>query len=549
MTSETRPRPRVPPADFTPTIPTLMRRAVQCFGDDLFVITNDRDMTFIEMDEESRAIALRLLTSGVGKGTRVAFLLPQGPDWIATFLAITRIGAIGMPLSTFYTPAEMQSSLKLGDASHLVVPETLDGTSMDAFCEQAITGLADVSGEELYLPSLPFLRKVLVQGTVDRPWARSVFRNESPAYDETALLDAIQSEVVPSDHMVTMFTSGTTSGPKGVTHTHGAQIRHVVNIADVRSMKRGDRFFAVSPFFWVAGLTFQVLPALYIGGALVCQERFEPATALDLIERNKPNIYMGWPNALMRMRQDPSYPKRDLVGVQWLSADRADEEPGQRHSGLGMTETGGNHSIAPADEADRLLPDDLRGAFGCAVPYVQHKIVDPESNLPVPPGVEGEICVRGYSVMVGYVKKEREETFDLDGWFHTGDYGYFRDGYLFFTGRANDMIKVAGSNVAPREVEDALTDLREVKLALAMGLPDAQRGEIVVLGLILQKGETINPEQVRSHLRAKLSSYKVPRDPAHVVVFDDGDIPWINDSKPDRKVARELAAQRLGRQL
>jgi acyl-CoA synthetase (AMP-forming)/AMP-acid ligase II len=291
-----------------------------------------------------------------------------------------------------------------------------------------------------------------------------------------------------------------------------------------------------------------VLPALYVGSSLVCQDRFEPASALDLIERERPNQYLGWPNALARLRDHPTFDATRFAGLSWLVPPTGDAaDPSRRHSGMGMTETSGNHTIAPAAEVNRVLPDELRGAFGAAVPYVQHKIVDPDTAEVLPPGTEGEICIRGYSVMVGYAKREREDTFDIDGWFHTGDRGYFRDGYLFFTGRANDMIKTAGSNVSPREVEEVLTELPEIKLGLVLGLPDRQRGEIVAVAVVPHDGATIDPTAVRAHLRAKLSSYKVPRDDAHVVLFDDGDIPFINGAKPDRKVARRLLADRLGR--
>lgn len=539
----------VPPIDVSPTIPALLRRAVAEFGSDPLVITADRQLTFTDVDQESRRMALRLLAEGVGKASRVAFLLPQGPEWIITFLAATRIGAVAIPLSTFFTPTEARGPIRLGDVSHLVVAPTLLGQDMHSFTEEIVEGLSRASSPRLFFPELPFLRSIIVYGRSERPWAGSFDPARSAPVDarDAALLDAVESEVVPADHMVTMFTSGMTSGPKGVVHTHGAQLRHVANIVGLRSMKRGDRFFAVSPFFWVGGLTFQVLPALYFGGSLVSQERFEPASALDLIEKTRPNLYLGWANALARLRDDPSFGTRDLTGVAWLATPPAD--PSRYHNSLGMTETSGSHAIAPADEITRVLPDELRGSFGSAVPQVQHKVVDPVTNEALPAGAEGEICIRGYSVMVGYVKREREDTFDADGWFHTGDHGYFRDGYLFFTGRAGDMIKTAGSNVSPREVEDVLGELPEIRVGLAIGIPDAQRGEIVTVAIVPHDGAEVDSEGIRSDLRSKLSSYKVPRDPAHIQLFEVGQIPMINETKPDRKVARELVAERLGRQL
>ena len=544
-------RAPVPPIDVDPTVPALLRRAVARFGDDPFVLTAKGTTTFADVDDGARRLAMHLLARGVGKGSRVAFLLAQGPSWIETFLAITRIGAIALPLSTFSTPAEIRRCLRLGDASHWLLPPALLDNDMLAFAEATVEGLAGAQAPALYTRELPFLRTVLITGPTTRAWATTVdLEGVAVSGPDAAFLEAVESEVVPADHLVTLFTSGTTSGPKGVVHTHGAQVRHVANIAAFRGMKPSDRFFTVSPFFWVAGLTFQVLPALYVGSSLVCQERFEPGAALDLIERTKPNQYLGWPNALARLRDHPTFGRRRFAGIPWLvPPEGTPADPARRHSGMGMTETSGNHTIAPASEIDRVLPDDLRGAFGTAVPYVQHKIIDPETDEVLPPGVEGEICIRGYSVMVGYAKREREDVFDIDGWFHTGDRGYFRDGYLFFTGRANDMIKTAGSNVSPREVEEVLAELPEVKLGLVLGLPDLQRGEIVVIGVVPQEHQVIDPATVRSYLRSKLSGYKVPREDSHVVALAEGDIPFINGAKPDRKVARRLVADRLGRSV
>src|SRR5262249_49702401 len=142
-------------------------------------------------------------------------------------------------------------------------------------------------------------------------------------------------------------------------------------------------------------------------------------------------------------------------------------------------ETSGPHTAARRQDNATDLPEHVRGSFGPPVPGMHHKIVDPETGHELAEGVEGEICVRGASLMDGLYKKERSQAFDEDGWYHTGDRGFLRDGFLFFTGRLTEMIKTSGANVAPREVEIALEGMPGVQAAFVVGLPDEERGELV----------------------------------------------------------------------
>src|SRR5262249_28738816 len=158
----------------------------------------------------------------------------------------------------------------------------------------------------------------------------------------------------------------------------------------------------------------------------------------------------------------------------------------------------------------------LRGSFGPPVPGMEHRIVDPDTSLDVADGVEGEICVRGDSLMEGLHKRERADTFDPDGWYRTGDRGYLRGGLLFFTGRLTEMIKTGGANVAPREVELAIEALPGVQAAFVVGVPDADRGELVGCLVCPEAGHEVDAAAIRSALAPTLSSYKIPR---HILVL------------------------------
>jgi acyl-CoA synthetase (AMP-forming)/AMP-acid ligase II len=326
-------------------------------------------------------------------------------------------------------------------------------------------------------------------------------------------------------------------------HTHGTQVRHGANLADLRGMSSADRIFAAMPFFWVGGLTCTLLPSLHTGAMLICQERFEAGTALDLIERERPNLLMGWPNVRQRLLSHPSLAGRDVEGVPFLPPPGTPDIDLQlMHNSLGMTETSGPHTAAGVDELTRVLPEELRGSFGPRVPYVEHRIADFDTNATLPDAELGEVCIRGYSVMAGMYKREREDVFDAEGWYHTGDRGYFRGDYLFFKGRATEMIKTAGSNVAPREVEVALEAFPEIKLALVFGLPDEERGQVVVAAVVAANGAAVDPDDVRERIRKELSTYKVPRS---IVVLDEADVPLLGSGKPDRRAVAATVADRL----
>jgi acyl-CoA synthetase (AMP-forming)/AMP-acid ligase II len=205
-----------------------------------------------------------------------------------------------------------------------------------------------------------------------------------------------------------------------------------------------------------------------------------------------------------------------------------------------MTETGGPHTI---DRMDVDLPEQLRGSFGRALEGIEHKVVDPDTGALLPMGDDGELCVRGYNVMQGLYKVERENCFDAEGFYHTGDSGHFNaEGFLFFKARLGDLIKTGGANVAPREVEIVIDNQPEVQCSYVVGLHHPDRGQEVAAAVILNEGETLDAPALRGRLKQELSAYKVP---AKVFFCARDDIPFTDSGKVDK---RRLAAQLLQRE-
>jgi acyl-CoA synthetase (AMP-forming)/AMP-acid ligase II len=262
---------------------------------------------------------------------------------------------------------------------------------------------------------------------------------------------------------------------------------------------------------------------------------------LEIIEQERVTRLVGW-TLLSRITSDPTLADRDLSWLSELEPSRPTADPGLRHNSLGMSETSGPHTASAAADNEVDLPERLRGSFGPPVPGVQHKVVDPENpSIALPEGVEGDLLVRGYSLMDGLYKKERSEAFDQDGWYRTGDRGYFDDSYLFFTGRSTEMIKTGGANVAPREVELVLESLPGVQVAFVVGLPDPERGQLVGCLVCPEPDREIDPVELRGQLRELVSTYKVPRV-IKVVPYEEA--PWLPSGKISKPGIVDLLSDR-----
>ncbi len=523
------------------TVPDLLQaRATR--ADDAVLIAPGSGMSFGEADRESARLAARLLAAGVGKGTRLGVLYPNGCPWLIAWLAAARIGALTVPLSTFAPGPELARALRHTDVHAVLMAGSFGGDFLTARLEASLPGLAE-SGPDLFLEAAPHLRWVCVDGGTPR-WSR-----ELPAPAPTSLVEEAEREVVPADRLAVVTTSGATAAPKAVVHTHGSLVRHAALLAARRALGPDDRIYSPMPFFWVGGLTMVVLAAYCSGAGAVVQERFEPGEALDLIERERVTQVSCWPNAAHQLAEHPTFPRRDLSAVRGgtlleaLPPDSRASSPDLAPNVLGMTETGGPHT--GSDDPYRPLPEHLRGTIGRGLPGMEHIIVSRETGLPQPLGEKGELFVRGAFVMDGIYKRERHEVFTPDGWYPTGDLGWFgADGHLRFAGRGGTMIKTGGSNVSPAEVEMALLELPQVSAAFVFGIPAGDRGEDVAAVIVPQGPDRLDVDQLRAGARSRLSGYKVPR---RIEVLDNADVPVLPTGKVDLAALRELfGSRRLG---
>lgn len=517
------------------TVPARLRAARERYGDRVAMVAHGASVTFAELDDRAGALARRLLEHGCGKGTRVGVLFPNGIDWAVAFHAVARIGAVAVPINTFSTPRELHWVLRNADVDTLVMCATFRNHDYVAKLEQVVPELARADGPTPRLTALPYLRHVFVDADAAPVWAsaleRTGERGDAHAVGP-ALLAAVEEEVAPADLAVIIYTSGSTSTPKGVVHTHGTVVRKSAQIAALLELRCTDRFYTNMPFFWVGGLLQGVLACLHVGAALHCTPETDPGALLALLRAEGITRTVIFSPPLTVLRQHPDHRAEDFGGVRELARPRA---PGA----LGMTETFGMHSsYAPGELGD---PDGM----GRATDGIERMIVDPATGDALARGHRGELVVRGRFLMEGYAKRERHEVVDADGWFHTGDECTIDDdGQLFWHGRLDDVIKRAGANVAPAEVEAVLLAVPGIAAAAVVGIDDSARGVRIVAVVEVDPDATVVTGEILAFLGRELASYKVPND---LVVVAPGTLPRSATGKIRKPGVRDLARRELER--
>jgi acyl-CoA synthetase (AMP-forming)/AMP-acid ligase II len=513
------------------TVPALLRARASERGDHAFLICDDDTLTYAGAAVRSAALAKGLLAAGAGRGTHVGLLHPNGSAFVVAWLAAARIGAVTVPLSTFSTSAELHTLLRRADIEMLLATTSFRGRNYVDALTEAVAGV-DLTKHPLSVEPVPALRRVVFDVE------ELVTAADLPS-DE--LLAAAEAEVTPSDRMVIVHTSGSTSEPKGVIHQHGPLIRHLDNLNELRRYRHDEVLFSNSPFFWIGGFAYSLLGTLLAGATLVCSNATDAATTLDLLERVRPTMVNGFAASIAHLAKDPTFPQRDLTSIRrgnlWpiMPATVRPVDPELRHNMLGMTEAG---SVCLASDDERDQPEHRRGSFGRPVPGFEAKIVDADTCVDCRSGEVGELWLRSPFLMEGYYGRERHETFTPDGWFRTGD--LFRvdaDGFFYFTGRRGDMIKSAGANVSPREVEAAIADVTGL-VAHVVGVDDAERGQVVAAALCVPGDQPVpDPDELRTALRTRLSAYKVP---TRYLVLADDEVPMLSSGKLDARALRDL---------
>jgi fatty-acyl-CoA synthase len=536
------------------TLPGFLREVTVAYsGCEALVLRTAEGVTrwtYAELWERAIEVACALRAGGLGKDGRVGVLMTNRPEWLAAVFGTSLAGGVAVMLSTFSTPSELDHLLRVSGVSVLLFERRVLAKDFAAVLTELEPEIGEAVPGALQSAKYPFLHRLAMVGEaapaegIDT-WEVFLARGRD---EPRELVEATAAAVRPSDAAVLFFSSGSTSRPKGILSAHRGVCIQLWRFRRMYGFGPQDnvRCWTANGFFWSGNFAMGLGATFASGGALVLQPTFSPAEALELMDTERVNFPLAWPHQWAQLEGAPNWSNVDLSSMRFVDSNTPLArhptvsgrwfEPGRAY---GNTETFTITTCFPANTPDEVHA----GSSGEALPGVTVKIVDPLTGGVVPRGDRGEICVKGPTLMLGYIGTPLDETLDAEGFFHTGDGGYLDDaGRLFWEGRLTDIIKTGGANVSPREVDEVLAAYPGIKVAHTVGVPHETLGEVVVSCVVPHDGASLEPQGIREFLRERLASYKVPR---HVLLFREDEIALTGSAKIKSSDLGQLAAQRL----
>lgn len=481
------------------TIPHLAAAAADAIGSQPAIVERGQTWTYAELWHEARRCASALLASGMGRGDRVGIWAPNSREWIVAAIAVMTVGGAIVPLNTRLKGREAGDILRRTGAAMLFTVGEFLGTDYQAL-------LAD--------EDLPALRAVVRLDSAFEVFVATGSGAGDPAVDRA--LD----QVDPGDLSDIMFTSGTTGMPKGVLTTHNRIIPMFRHWVEVMGLEQGERYLIINPFFHSFGFKAGWVAAMIAGAVIVPMPTFDIAEVIKRIEEDQINFLPGPPTifqALLAAKDSDDFDTSSLRGAATGAATVPPELIRRMRSELGLVDTVTAYGMTECatitacrrgDDADLIAT-----TVGKAIPGLEVRIADDDGNE-VARGNTGEILVRGYGVMKGYLDDPAAtaEVIDQDGWLHTGDIGEMdANGYVRITDRKKDMYISGGFNCYPAEIEKLLSDHPEVGMVAIIGISDERLGEVGKAFVVPRPGSSPTPASLLEWSRANMANYKVPR--------------------------------------
>jgi fatty-acyl-CoA synthase len=536
------------------TLPGFLREVTALYGEREALVLRTTDgvtrWTYADLWERSIEAARALRAGGLCRGGRVGVLMTNRPEWVAAVFGTLLAGGVAVTLSTFSTPPELDYMLRSSGVSVLLFERKVLKKDFAAVLTELEPGIGNSAPGALQSLRFPFLRRLAVLGEPVPDGAMEswdAFLTDGRP-EPRELVEATAAAVTPSDPAVLFFSSGSTSRPKGILSAHRGVAIQMWRCRRMYGFGPQDRVrcWTANGLFWSGNFAMALGGTLAAGGAVVLQPTFDAAEALELMQAERVNFPFAWPHQWAQLEGAPPWAEVDLSSMRFVDFDTPIAghptvsakwfEPGHAY---GNTETFTITTSFPANTP----PEVHEGSSGEALPGVTVKIVDPLTGAVVPRREHGEICVKGPTLMLGYLGTPLDETLDAEGFFRTGDGGHLDDvGRLYWEGRLTDIIKTGGANVSPLEVDEALAGFPGVKVAQTVGVPHETLGEIVVACIVPHQGVGLDAEVIRTFLRERLASYKVPR---HVLFFGEDEIALTGNAKIKSSGLRQLAAERL----
>ncbi|MFI8455999.1 AMP-binding protein [Kitasatospora sp. NPDC085464] len=523
------------------TIGENLDRAVRAFPDRDALVDRPtaRRWTYAELAVDVDAVALGLLELGIAKGDRVGIWAPNCAEWTLTQYATAKLGAVLVTVNPAYRAHELEYVLNQAGIRLLVAAERFKSSDYAAMIDEV-------------RPRCPELERVLLIGGPTWDDLLAAGRRAGPRL--VAEFAARQGELAPDDPINIQYTSGTTGFPKGATLSHHNILNNGYFVGELLDYTEQDRICIPVPFYHCFGMVMGNLAATSHGACTVIPApSFEPGATLAAVAAERCTSLYGVPTMFIAELADPDFERHDLGSLRTgiMAGSPCPSEVMKEVIGrMGMAEVSicyGMTETSPVSTQTRVDdPVERRvSTVGRVGPHLEVKVVDPATGRTVPRGEPGELCTRGYSVMLGYwgEPERTAEAVDAARWMHTGDLAVMdEDGYLAITGRIKDMVIRGGENLYPREIEEFLHAHPDVLDVQVIGVPDPKYGEELMAWVRMREGaEPLTAEAVREYCAGRLAHFKIPRY-VHVVE----EFPMTVTGKIRKVEMREEAQRILG---
>ncbi len=513
--------------------------------------------TYQEYRERANAVAKGLMALGLSKGDHIAVWAVNLPDWILLQMGAAKAGLVLVTVNPVYRAHELEYVLKQGDVVALFfMARVRDHDCLATVLSMVAPGAhnGEVSSEKL-----PMVRYVSLMGAppaslVEQEGWRPTLLREVVAGGSQVSTEALherQAQVKPTDPAQILYTSGTTGFPKGAIQSHRAIVNNGKVFAQVWGMRREDHGCTAMPFFHAGASVLGILAALFTGSTLHPMIAFDPVKTLQIISTERCATFGGVPTMLLAVMQHPDFSKYDLSSLRTVVSGGSPvpvylmEQVKERMGAdvaivFGQTEA--SAAITLTRQGDTF--ERKSATVGVPLPHGEVKIINPATGKVVPCGERGELCCRGYLVMLGYYKMpgKTAEAIDRDGWLHTGDLATMdAQGYVNIVGRLKEMVIRGGENIFPREVEEFLIRHPKVADVQIMGVPDKFFGEEMLAVVRPKEGEQLSEQELRDFCQGQISHQKIPR----YFQFVDS-YPLTASGKVQKFILRQNAIKELG---
>lgn len=510
--------------------------------------------TYYEFNKEVDKYAKGLLGMGIGKGDHVAIWATNYPEWLILFFATARIGAVLVTVNTNYKEAELEYLLSNSDSKALFICDGIKDIDCEKIIYSVCPELKTSKPGELHNEKLPFLRYVVsldnwYDGMYN--WSQIPYFGVLISNDE---FNAIKHSIDPDDVVNMQYTSGTTGFPKGVMLTHNNIVNNGKAIGDCMKFSSKDKLCIPVPFFHCFGMVLAIMAAVTHGAAMVPLLWYTPMKVMHAVEYEKCTAVHGVPTMFIRILEHRDFSRYDFSSLRTgimagspcpvkVMRDVVDKmHMSEITITYGQTEASPACTMTTVDD-----PLEIRvNTVGKEMPFMETKIVDPDTGEDLPDGTPGEFVVRGYNVMKGYYKmpEATAAAIDKDGWLHTGDLA-IRDsgGYYRITGRIKDMIIRGGENIFPKEIEDFIYTHPDVVDVQIVGVPSEKYGEEAYAFVIKRPGSSVTEKDIQTYVANNMARHKVP---SYVEFIDQ--MPMTASGKIQKFVLRDMAKAKLNRE-